>query len=444
MISAKTYMLGIAAIMVSALIKAQTLETLQLDEAIAIAVENNYGIKAIKTDVEVAKNNNTLGNAGLLPSVGINAGYDLSFDNLDLTIANFANDGQGNRNISENGVQSYNIHGSVDVTYPIIRGVRGQYLLDQLGYLETIGNKQLELEVELLTVNVTTSYLDIARRFYLTEIAQEGVVISLERYQRAKNAFEFGNSNRLEILQAEVDLKNDSLALKQSQLQYENSKRNLNALLSRKPNESITVSNQIKITEMLPDIETLVSESLENNTRLHLLKSGIDISESNISIAKASRFPELNVFASYRYLESDTEVGQLLNIQRTGPLVGISLRQNIFNGSNVKRQITNTKLEKEKQDYQYEDAKIQLETEITNGYNEYLNNLEQLRIAKENVGTTERNYERASSEYKNGQINATALREVNLNLIRAKNLIVDFSYLVRVSEIRLLQLTGKL
>ncbi len=440
----RRYILGLVALLICIYAKAQTIEVLQLDEAIAIAVENNYGIKATKTDLEVAKNNNTLGNAGLLPSLGINAGYDLSFDELDLTIANFANDGQGNRNISESGVKSYNLVGSVDAKYPIIRGGKGRYLLDQLGYLETIGNKQLKLQVELLTVNVTTSYLNIARQLYLNEIAQEGVDISLERYQRAKNAFEFGNSNRLEILQAEVDLKNDSLVLKQSQLQYENSKRNLNALLSRKPTEIITVSNEIKITKMLPSLKELVNEGVKNNTRLQLLKSGIDVSASNISIAKASQFPELNVFASYRYLESDTEVGQLLNIQRTGPIVGISLSQNIFNGSNAKRQITNTKLEKEKLGYQYEDAKIQLQTEITNLYNEYLNNLEQLRISKENVATADANYNRASDEYKNGQINSIALREANLNLIRAKNLIVDFSYLVRVNEIRLLQLAGKI
>ncbi|WAC42311.1 TolC family protein [Pedobacter sp. SL55] len=42
-------------------------EKLTLKEAISIALQNNYDIKLIKNEVEIAKNNANLGNAGILP-----------------------------------------------------------------------------------------------------------------------------------------------------------------------------------------------------------------------------------------------------------------------------------------------------------------------------------------------------------------------------------------
>ena len=43
-------------------------ELLTLQEAINIALNNNYDIKLVKNDVEIAKNNVNLGNAGILPA----------------------------------------------------------------------------------------------------------------------------------------------------------------------------------------------------------------------------------------------------------------------------------------------------------------------------------------------------------------------------------------
>lgn len=44
-------------------------EKLSLQEAISIALQNNYDIKLIKNEAEIAKNNANWGNAGMLPMV---------------------------------------------------------------------------------------------------------------------------------------------------------------------------------------------------------------------------------------------------------------------------------------------------------------------------------------------------------------------------------------
>jgi outer membrane protein len=44
-------------------------EKLSLQEAITIALQNNYDIKLVSNDVQIARNNANIGNAGLLPRV---------------------------------------------------------------------------------------------------------------------------------------------------------------------------------------------------------------------------------------------------------------------------------------------------------------------------------------------------------------------------------------
>src|SRR5437867_568392 len=49
-------------------------EKLSLEQAIAMALKNNYSISIAGNNAEIARNNNTLGNAGMLPGLAINAG----------------------------------------------------------------------------------------------------------------------------------------------------------------------------------------------------------------------------------------------------------------------------------------------------------------------------------------------------------------------------------
>ena len=44
-------------------------ETLTIEQAVELALKNNYDIQIAKNDAEIAARNNTVGNAGMLPKV---------------------------------------------------------------------------------------------------------------------------------------------------------------------------------------------------------------------------------------------------------------------------------------------------------------------------------------------------------------------------------------
>ena len=61
-------------------------EILTLREAIEIALENNYSIKTFRKLSDVAKNNATFGNSGMLPKIDAVAGMNYSNTNIDMEL----------------------------------------------------------------------------------------------------------------------------------------------------------------------------------------------------------------------------------------------------------------------------------------------------------------------------------------------------------------------
>ncbi len=76
-----------------------------------------------------------------------------------------------------------------------------------------------------------TTYFQIARLSENKENLHEALSISKQRLLRAKYQYEYGQSTKLELLNAEVDVNNDSITLINANQQLSNVKRGLNVIL---------------------------------------------------------------------------------------------------------------------------------------------------------------------------------------------------------------------
>ncbi|MES2747852.1 MAG: TolC family protein, partial [Bacteroidota bacterium] len=59
----------IVALLLCCVFKIQSQEVLKLEDAVKVALENNYDIKLSKNELKIDEVSNTFGNAGMLPSV---------------------------------------------------------------------------------------------------------------------------------------------------------------------------------------------------------------------------------------------------------------------------------------------------------------------------------------------------------------------------------------
>ena len=60
---------------------------LTVDETVNIALKNNFGILVARNDADIAKANNTPGNAGMLPSLQVTGSGSYAVDNVRQTLS---------------------------------------------------------------------------------------------------------------------------------------------------------------------------------------------------------------------------------------------------------------------------------------------------------------------------------------------------------------------
>ena len=93
-------------------------EILTKQEALAIALENNFGIQIAKNNVEIAKNNASILNSRFLPSATINSGADYRRNNQKIVFTDPSSGNDAER--VGNGVVTKNYSTSDGTEYPVI------------------------------------------------------------------------------------------------------------------------------------------------------------------------------------------------------------------------------------------------------------------------------------------------------------------------------------
>ncbi|MBQ0734958.1 TolC family protein [Aquimarina celericrescens] len=427
-------------LMVFLALKVQAQDQLTLADAIGITLQENHDIQIAQLDTVVSSNNATAGNAGLLPSIYAVGGYNYSENNTEIEFAAF--DGSGDtQSIRADFAETEEISASVNVEYTLFDGLGGHHRLKLLKNSNKATALQTRYRIENTVLNTTFFYLNVATQQANLVIAQEQLDISNERLQRAESQFNFGAGNRTTVLNAEVAVKNDSAALRQNQLRYKTAQAELNAFMGRSPKIGFSVDEEVDFYPFI-DKEQLEAKVLENNARLKLSQQGLEISESELSIAKAERYPKVLLHGGYSYFDQTNEANLLLSQQLDGWNVGVGVRLNIFDGSRVNRKIQNAQIRIDQEKLRIDQTELQVVKDFENTYTEYEQALNDLNIERSNLKTFEQNFERNQIDFRNGQITNTQLREAQLDLTSAKTRIVTATYTVKQKEAELLQLTG--
>lgn len=417
---------------------------LSIADAVRITLEKNYDIRVAALDTVISDNNAVAGNAGLLPSVYANSNYDYSSNDTDLEIAMFNPDGsQSVTPISVDGAVTETFSAGVTAEYTLFDGLGGYHRLDLLKTINDETKLQTQFQIENTVLNTVILYLNVAVQQENLDISQEQLEISLERFKRAKSKFEFGSGNRTEVLNAEVNVKNDSVALRDNELRYKIAKNELNTFMGRNPRIEFSVLSAVEFYPLISK-SILEQEVIRNNTRLRLSQEGLEIAEADLKVQKAERYPKVFANGGYNYLDQTNDAGQLLAQEISGWNVGLGVRLNIFDGNRVKRNITNAQIAIDQNELLKDKVKLEVLRDFENAYTEYLQAQEDLRIEESNLKTYEQNFERSQIDYQNGQINNTQLRDAQLDLSNAKFRIVQATYRVKRLETQVLQLTGSM
>ncbi len=404
------------------------------DDAVQIALENNYDIKVARNNVDAAENNASIFNSGYLPTVSASAQANY---NKNSTTTNFT-DGS----IQERDIENTSYNSSLGLNYTLFDGLGRKYNYSKLQEQYNLSELQARQVIESTVLQLFEVYYEVARLSENERNLVETLDISRDRLQRAKFGYEYGQSTQLDVLNAEVDYNTDSVNYLNITQQLDNVKRNLNVILGRDVNMSFSVDTTINYMGGLT-LDDLLDESFENNVGLLQNESFLKASEFDVGISKSGYVPKVDLNASYRWQRNGASIF-FDSQQSVGPNAGVTLSWNIFDGGLTNTRVQNSKIAVENEQILKEQAEQNLERNVNNAWRFYQNALFVLEAQRKNLQTAQRNFDRTQEQNKLGQITSIEFRQAQYNLLQAEFTFNQAKYDAKIAELALLQLAGHL
>lgn len=411
-------------------------QQLSLEQAVAIALENNYDIKLAANDLKIDEQNVSWANAGLLPNLAATFNQNNSIQNSTQIRADGTQQELDN---ARNNSMNY----GVNLGWTIFDGFRMFARYDQLQELENQGRTELKLTILTRVSDVMGTYFDLVQQQQMLKALDTAIVISKQRVETADNRFTIGKAAKLEVLNAQVDLNTDETNyLRQKEL-YANTKTFLNELMARDLAEDFVVADSVLIDDKLK-LADLINLAGQQNPQIQLALISKRVAELNLKQVRGLRYPEVGVSTGYIFTESENSLGFARENSGRGFNYGITARFNIFNGflqtrneRIAKLQIDNTKIVIDQQTRA-------ITSQLMAAYQTYLTNLELVDLEKRNESIAKQNLDITMEKYRIGSITTLEVRTAQLNYVNAIARNATAQYNAKVSEVTLRELAGNI
>lgn len=406
-------------------------------DAIALALEHNYGIQIANNNVEVAENNKSVLNSGYLPTITGNAGGTFNRDNIS---AEF-NNGQ---TASLDGAESSRYNAGLNLNYTLFDGLGRYYDYKRLKEEYNLTELQARETIENTISQLLTIYYEVARRSENLKSLEETITISKERLTRSEYQFEYGQNTKLDVLNAEVDINNDSVNIINASQNLINAKRDLNVVTGNTIAQLFEVDTTITFLLQL-NKENLLANLYANNVNLIQNEKNIAINEFTLKANNSGYLPTIGLTGSYGWNENNNNAASFVVVStNVGASAGLNLSWNLFDGGGTITRVRNARINLENQKLEKERLKLNIERDFNNAWDDYQNKLLIYDVQEDNIKTAKNNFERTEEKFKLGQVTSIEFRQAQLNLLTAELSKNQAKYDAKLSEVAVLQISGDL
>ena len=157
-------------------------DTLKLNDAIALALKNNYSISMAEQNSKITAINNSMGNAGMLPKVDLTGTRSIAINNshAEYFSGSIRDVKDAKTNVQNAGVQ---------LSWTVFDGLNMFIQRDKLDELQQLSNIQLRGVVENMVAQVSRAYFNIVVQQKLLGIYHEALRISTQTKRICQSPF---------------------------------------------------------------------------------------------------------------------------------------------------------------------------------------------------------------------------------------------------------------
>ena len=412
------------------LVNAQMILT--IEEAVNIAMKSNFDIMVARNDADIAIANNTMGNAGMLPTVDVNGSGRYEMDNV------YQEQSSGNT-VEYNPLSTTSINANAQLNWTLYDGGKMFVTKQKLNEIEALGEIRFRERVILSLIDVYATYYLIVRQKQQLAFIEEVIRLNKERVTIAQTGFDAGSIAKTDLLQAKIDLNVSQENAINQEFIIATTKNELRTLLAQQIDEDFDVSDSIPFND-LPDREEIIKKIDSTNTRILAYKKIVEIAGLSMKEYNRLYYPEIDLRAGYYFMQTNNSDGSLLLNRYSGPQVGATITIPLFNGGETKRKVKIAKLEMESAEYDLNNIIIEVDKELQNALTEFEYQKQLMKIEKENHELARENFQISLQRMKLGQTNTLEVHQAQENFVQSSTRLFNFEYNLKLAELKLKQL----
>ncbi len=415
---------------------AQAQEVYTLKSCLENGLQNNYSLRITQNTEQISKNNATLGNAGYLPTLDLSAGYKGTIDNTESKLR------ETGEISKENGVFDQALSVGANLNWTLFDGFSITTNYKRLKELERQGATNTRIAIEDFVAGMAAEYYNFVQQKIRLKNFRYATSLSKERLRIVEERYHIGNFSRLDYQQAKVDFNSDSAKYMKQQELLNTSRIRLNELMANPE-----VDKRIRIKDSLIRVNTqlafdeLWNATLATNAVLLKAEQNTRLAQLDYKSIQSRNYPYLKLNTGYGYTLNKYDISANSRRSNLGFNGGLTLGFTIFDG-NRRRERKNADIAIKNSRLQQEELELTLRADISNLWQAYRNNLEMLKLERQNLVAAKENYEIAMERYLLGNLSGIEMREAQKSLLDAEERILSAEYDTKLCEISLLQISG--
>ncbi len=374
-----------------------------LQECVEYALENNISIKQSELDIDNAELNKTDAIGNLIPSLNGSVQYSR---NTGASINPVTNQ-------FENEVFS-SYTGGINSSLTLFDGLRNIRQLQRSKLTILASQYQMEQMENDIALMVANAYLDVLLNKANLQSLQTQNQLTLEQLERTQELVDAGTLPQGDILEIRANNAQDQQQIVQAKNNIQIALINLAQLLLIKDYENFNIVDEgyeiISTSLAEKPVGEIINKAQETRPEVKIAEKSVELAEKDLQIARGSYYPTLSAFFNYntRYSDNDVFDRDFMKqiYQNDGTSYGLRLNIPILNGLSSRTNVKRNKINLQRTEYQLEQAKLDLESNVYQAYVDAKGSAEAYEAALQALTSQEKAFEYATERFEVGLTNS--------------------------------------
>ena len=427
----------ITALLLPAILHAQSTKSLSLQEAIDLGIANSKNLKLSQNKINESIARLAIVKDNVLPT----ANASFLYNHAEIP-TNTLSIGGGNPIYLPNRADAF--VGTAAVQEVIYAGGKYKYAQESTKILKDVAKLDADKNKEDVSYAIINTYFSLFKVIQSKKVVAQNLESIASQLKQAQRFFEQGIVTKNDVLRFQLQQANVSLTA----LEIENNRKiinyNLDILLGLPEETEIAIAeNDVPLQTVLP-LNTYISSAFTNRQELQQLDLQNKVADYNIKTTKANTRPTIGVGANLYYINPSGNFIPPSNQFIMPVTVGATVSWNVASLWNNKNKVAEAKIQQQEVGVQKDILTDQVKTELNKNYQNYQLAIKRIDVLEASIAQATENDRLLASKYKNNIASVTDRIDAETLLYQAKINLELAKADAKLAYYTLLKSTGKI